>query len=367
MTYSDSFRVDQAEDSKDLEILMSANIMNAISPSIRDQTNSNFRVERLPAGSNDQEVGIRADLRGPITSHVYSALQTEQPLSFKMPNAVAGAAFRLLVRPRLQMSGSTTNLIELPIKVYLQKSNFPFTQLSPRYTLVANDSLHDIEINSLIGGDRYGSMEKPELALIFDFGATEEQANMINEQIKSEAAASGVNEDSVEWSIELSEMALFRKYDAGEYPHRSCLRSLLTSRMEVIEDFEELDFGNNESYITLNRLLLTTSMVLFIISAGVISVSIILSFRNRKSLYNMVVLKESNQKLDGLLYLLAYSLEQLMNPDHDTPMRRGLDQAHNQKTLDGDAVSVQAIAVEVVDGDRGGNGRLAADRSRVSL
>ena len=81
----------------------------------------------------------------------------------------------------------------------------------------------------------------------------------------------------------------------------------------------------------------------------------------------MVVLKESNQKLDGLLYLLAYSLEQLMNPDHDTPMRRGLDQAHNQKTLDGDAVSVQAIAVEVVDGDRGGNGRLAADRSRVSL
>jgi len=52
-------------------------------------------------------------------------------------------------------------------------------------------------------------------------------------------------------------------------------------------------------------------MFLFSISAGVISISIVLSFRHKKGLYNMLVLKESNQKLDTLLYLLAYSLELL--------------------------------------------------------
>ena len=67
--------------------------------------------------------------------------------------------------------------------------------------------------------------------------------------------------------------------------------------------------GNNESVDSTSRSFLATSMFLFSIAAAIISVSIVLSFRQKRCLYNMVVLKESNEKLFGLLDLLAYSLK----------------------------------------------------------
>jgi len=167
----------------------------------------------------------------------------------------------------------------------------------------------------LIGVDKYGSLSKPEVALVFDIAATEEQVRMVNEMVEEEAQRKGVDANSIEWSIELSEMTLARKYDAGEYPHRACLRSLSKAHIEIIEDFQEIDLGHNQSYKSLSQSFLATSMVLFIITVGVISVSIVLSFRHTRGQYNMVVLKESNKKLDGLLYLLAYSLDQLRNPE----------------------------------------------------
>ena len=76
-----------------------------------------------------------------------------------------------------------------------------------------------------------------------------------------------------------------------------------------MEEFQSIDMGNNQNYDSANRSFLATSMFMFSIVAAIISVSIVLSFRQKRCLYNMVVLKESNEKLFGLLDLLAYSLK----------------------------------------------------------
>ena len=164
-------------------------------------------------------------------------------------------------------------------------------------------------MDSLIGIDKYGSLDDPQVGLVFDIAATEAHVRSINQKIKEEARRTGGEANSIEWSIELSEMDMFRQYNTGEYPYKACLRPLSEVSIEVIEDFQEKDLGTNDSYEAASKAFLATSLFLFSIAAGVISISIVLSFRHKKGLYNMLIIKESNQKLDTLLYLLAFSLE----------------------------------------------------------
>ena len=210
----------------------------------------------------------------------------------------------------------------------------------------------------MIGIDKYGSLEDPQVALVFDIAATEAHVRTINQKIKEQARRAGVPTNSIEWSIELSEMNLARQYDAGEYPNKACLRPLPEASIEVIEDFQEVEFENDESYENAAKSFLVTSLFLFSIASGVISVLIVLAFRHKKGLYNMLIIKESTQKLDTLLYLLAYSLEQLRRPGKPS-------KGYNMKVADADAGSLHGSSRgERAMDERWRNGRNAGARFR---
>ena len=106
---------------------MSANIIGATISAFQEVDGEHFRVERLRSQDSTDGVGVAVRFTGLITNEVYSALLTQSPLTFQMPNSAAGTAFLLAVRPKLKLSGSFDDSIEYPIKVYLQKSTFPFT------------------------------------------------------------------------------------------------------------------------------------------------------------------------------------------------------------------------------------------------
>ena len=318
-----------------------------------------FRVEKLSGQDPSDGVGVAVRFKGPITNEVYSSLLTQSPLTFPMPNSLASTAFRLAFRPTLRLNGVAEESIEYPISVYLQRSTFPFTQLSPIQVIKEYDDLQEIEIDSLIGIDKYGSLEDPQISLVFDIAASEADVRILNQKIR-EAAGAGTSADDIEWSIELSEINLARRYDAGQYPHKACLRPLSEADIEVIEDFEEKDLGSNNSYQGAARSFLLTSLSLFSITAGVISISIVLAFRHKRGLYNMLVIKESNQKLDTLLYLLACSLEQIRRPGKQA-------KGYNAKVADADAGSLHGSARgERVMDDRWRNGRNPAARWGLS-
>jgi len=136
----------------------------------------------------------------------------------------------------------------------------------------------------LIAIDKYGSLGDPQVGLVFDIAATEPHVRNINKKIKEEARRAGVPANSIEWSIELWEMNLARQYNTGEYPNKACLRPLSEASIEIIEDFIEKDLGSDESYEAASKAFLATSLFLFSIAVGVISVSIVLSFRHKKGL-----------------------------------------------------------------------------------
>ena len=74
----------------------------------------------------------------------------------------------------------------------------------------------------------------------------------------------------------------------------------------------------------------------------------------------MLVIKESNQKLDTLLYLLAYSLEQLRRPGKP-------GKGYNMKVADADAGSVHGSARgERVKDERWRNGRNTGARLKMN-
>jgi len=106
---------------------MSANIISATISAFHEVESEHFRVERLSSQDSPDGVGIAVRFKGLITNEVYSALLTQSPLTFHMPNSVADTAFLLTLRPKLKLNGSFKESIEYPLKVYFQKSTFPFT------------------------------------------------------------------------------------------------------------------------------------------------------------------------------------------------------------------------------------------------
>lgn len=76
---------------------------------------------------------------------------------------------------------------------------------------------------------------------------------------------------------------------------------------EVFKE-KELTLEESDSN-SAGRSFLVTAFFLLCAAAGIISVAIVLAFRHRKILQNMIVIRESNSRLDGLLYLLVYSVD----------------------------------------------------------
>ena len=85
--------------------------------------------------------------------------------------------------------------------------------------------------------------------------------------------------------------------------------------MSLSPAFEELNFGFIESYKSTKNDFVGTTMFLFVIFSAFSSISIVLNQRQKRNRFNSIVLSDSNQKLDDLIWLLKVSIKQIDNPN----------------------------------------------------
>jgi heme/copper-type cytochrome/quinol oxidase subunit 2 len=76
-------------------------------------------------------------------------------------------------------------------------------------------------------------------------------------------------------------------------------------QIDVVEKFNEVDLGNNQLYIESKGKIMQTAIFFIVVAVAVLSLLLVFAFRYRRGSYNTLVLKESNQKLDGLLWILT--------------------------------------------------------------
>ena len=97
---------------------------------------------------------------------------------------------------------------------------------------------------------------------------------------------------------------------------------------------------SKELYEQARRKFASTSLSIFIVAMMFISTTTVLSVRERRAKFNSIVLKESNDKLEGLIWLLNCSIKMLDS----------LDQHNTENTIDRDKVDGQE-AVEHLEID----------------
>jgi len=75
--------------------------------------------------------------------------------------------------------------------------------------------------------------------------------------------------------------------------------------IDVVEKFNEVDLGNNQLYVESKGKIMQTAIFFIVVAVAGLSLLSVFAFRYRRGSYNTLVLKESNQKLDGLLWILT--------------------------------------------------------------
>lgn len=76
-------------------------------------------------------------------------------------------------------------------------------------------------------------------------------------------------------------------------------------QIDVVEKFNEIDLGNNQLYVESKGKIMQTAIFFIVVAVAGLSLLSVFAFRHRRASYNTLVLKESNQKLDGLLWILT--------------------------------------------------------------
>mmetsp|Transcript_20696 Transcript_20696/g.31701 ORF Transcript_20696/g.31701 Transcript_20696/m.31701 type:complete len:205 (-) Transcript_20696:1045-1659(-) len=119
----------------------------------------------------------------------------------------------------------------------------------------------------------------------------------------------------------------------GSFQHAYCLSPQQKSETLVLKDRKALDHGFNQKVKVKKQSLLSWSMAMFTIACACISMGIVLGIRKRRNLFNVSVLRESNQRLDGLIWVLNYSMNFFQEEDEKETSRRGLTSAAKKKLL----------------------------------
>ena len=125
----------------------------------------------------------------------------------------------------------------------------------------------------------------------------------MNQQIKTTAEKEGKAVVDLPWSLTLAKFSLVR-YQTSASPG-PCLVPLSMFHIDVVEKFNEVDHGNNQLYIESKGTIMQTAIFFIVIAVAGLSLLLVFAFRYRRGSHNSAVLKDSNRKLDGLLWILA--------------------------------------------------------------
>ena len=80
----------------------------------------------------------------------------------------------------------------------------------------------------------------------------------------------------------------------SNFPHENCLIPTSSQHITIYPDFLALDFGNNLFLEDFENTFVMAFMMLFITLSSMGTISIVLSYRNKRNNFNIMVLKESN-------------------------------------------------------------------------
>ena len=122
-------------------------------------------------------------------------------------------------------------------------------------------------------------------------------------------------DSSSEWSISFQNMHLSVNEQVSSYPHEPCLSVLSQTNMILTQYTSIEDDGKSKLYELAKREFTTTSMSIFIVAMAFLSCTTVLHVRDRRAKFNGIVLKESNDKLEGLIWLLNCSIRMLESID----------------------------------------------------
>jgi len=105
--------------------------------------------------------------------------------------------------------------------------------------------------------------------------------------------------------ITLNNLKLTRSSNGGS---AACASPRSSMQIDLVSSYQEVDKGFNQLLRSKQSNTLTTSLCLAVLFFGLISWQVTLTFRQRRNTFNALILQESNQKLDGLLWILACHL-----------------------------------------------------------
>jgi hypothetical protein len=90
-------------------------------------------------------------------------------------------------------------------------------------------------------------------------------------------------------------------------------------QMYTIKSYKEINNGYIEELDDTQLSYLVSSLTFVVIIAAIISIYVIIRFRLKRNIYNLTVLKESNSKLDNLIWFLNLTIRERHLAQFDDP------------------------------------------------
>lgn len=149
-------------------------------------------------------------------------------------------------------------------------------------------------------------LQSGEIQLVFDINPSQWMTEVINENLENVARSKGIAVADVEWQIVISSLSFIRHQ--SDFNPQPCLHPLSDYQIYQINEYNQIDHGFNQLVKEKRKSLVSQITIYLILSIAMFTLVLTFNIKEKKNMFNITVLQESNVRLENIIIALSKHL-----------------------------------------------------------